>query len=125
MYSSVFHINEEDGYNEEEGYFTEKNKDYTYVLTSIPKSPKIEQLYGTYSVRQGFSHELSREEKGKIEIKFKELLSDYLKKEKKRENQRYNAMLNILKTKNENKSKKNNNGENYMEEILKKYTFKS
>lgn len=51
MYSSVFHINEEDGYNEEEGYFTEKNKDYTYVLTSIPKSPKIEQLYGTYSVR--------------------------------------------------------------------------
>lgn len=114
---------EEEEYKEEKEYFIEENSGICACLTAIPKKPKIEQYHGTYSVEQGFKEEQIKEELEQLELKFKKALYDYFKKQKKLEMQRYKAILSVLDTR-ERKTKVSRNGSNYMEGILKKYTFK-
>lgn len=114
---------EEEEYKEEKEYFIEENSEIYACLTAIPKKPKLEQFHGTYSVEQGFKEEQTKEELEQLELKFKKALYDYFKKQKKLEMQRYKEILSVLDTR-ERKTKVSRNGSNYMEGILKKYTFK-
>lgn len=114
---------EEEEYKEEKEYFIEENSGIYGCLTAIPKKPKIEQYHGTYSVEQGFKEERTKEELEQLELKFKKALYDYFKNQRKLEMQRYKAILSVLDTR-ERKTKVSRNGSNYMESILKKYTFK-
>lgn len=114
---------EEDEYKEEKEYFIEENSGIYGYLTAIPKKPKIEQYHGTYSVEQGFKEEQTKEELEQLELKFKKALYDYFKNQKKLEMQRYKEILSALDIR-ERKTKVSRNGSNYMESILKKYTFK-
>lgn len=114
---------EEEEYKEEKEYFIEENSGIYGYLTAIPKKPKIEQYHGTYSVEQGFKEEQTKEELEQLELKFKKALYDYFKNQKKLEMQRYKEILSALDIR-ERKTKVSRNGSNYMESILKKYTFK-